>query len=99
MQYRNVKQALGQILRVRPALHILFNIESEDDIPDIASNSAIEAAINFVETCCQHTAYICGHGVIAEEMSASGSGKNRRIKSLKIRYIIATNRATKVSHD
>ena len=69
----------------------LFNIESEDDIPDIISNSAIEAAINFVETCCQHTAYICGHGGIAEGLSALGSGKNRRINSLKIRYIIATN--------
>ena len=92
-----LSKSLGQILRVSAALHILFNIESEDDIPDIISNSAIEAAINFVETCCQHTAYICGHGVIAEELSALGSGKNRRINSLKIRYIIATNRATKVS--
>ena len=60
-----LSKSLGQILRVSAALHILFNIESEDDIPDIISNSAIEAAINFVETCCQHTAYICGHGVIA----------------------------------
>ena len=33
----------------------------------------------------------------SEELSALGSGKNRRINSLKIRYIIATNRATKVS--
>ena len=47
-----LSKSLGQILRVSAALHILFNIESEDDIPDTISNSAIEAAINFVETCC-----------------------------------------------
>ena len=45
-----LSKSLGQILRVSAALHILF--KSEDDIPDIISNSAIEAAINFVETCC-----------------------------------------------
>ena len=55
---------MGQILRVGVAMHVLFHLESENPIPDSISHEAIEAAINFVEVCCQHTAYISGRGNI-----------------------------------
>lgn len=59
---------MGQILRVSVALHILFRVEHEDSLqgppPDTISLDAIKAAINFVEVCCQHTAYISGRGQI-----------------------------------
>ena len=63
---------MGQILRVSVALHILFRVELEDPLevplPDTISQDAIKAAINFVEVCCQHTAYISGRRQIENEL-------------------------------
>lgn len=58
-----LSKSTGQILRVSVALHVLFHMENEDPLPDTVSQAAIEAAINFVEVCCQQTAYIAGQGV------------------------------------
>ena len=67
-----LSKSMGQILRVSVALHILFRVEHEDSlqdpVPDIISQEAIKAAINFVEVCCQHSAYISGHGQIDNEL-------------------------------
>lgn len=69
---------MGQILRVSVALHILFRVEHEDplqdSIPDTISQDAIKAAINFVEVCCQHTAYISGRGQIENELELVQAG-------------------------
>ena len=53
---------MGQIIRVSAAMHILFNLDSTEPLPDVITDSEIMAAINLVKICCQHTAYITGHG-------------------------------------
>lgn len=59
---------MGQIIRVSAAMHVLFHLDNTDPLPDVITDSAIKAAIDFVEVCCQHTAYITGHGKIDEEL-------------------------------
>ncbi len=66
---------MGQILRVSVAMHVLFHIESDAPIADSISNKATEAAINFVEVCCQHTAYISGRGKIDDELELVVAGE------------------------
>ena len=62
----------GQILRVSAAFNILFAIGTSDEYlsatTDEISEEAIIAVINFVNICCQHTAFIAGHGRIAGEI-------------------------------
>ena len=53
-----ISKSLGQILRVSGVMHVLFSLE-EENVDDTA---AINAAIHFVEVCCQQTAYIAGRG-------------------------------------
>ena len=64
---------MGQILRVSAAMHILFNVGS-DDIPENITQKAINAAIDFVEVCCQHTAFITGRGNIDEQLHDLDTG-------------------------
>ena len=54
----------GQVLRVAATLHALFHIETPQQIPTNVSNDAIMAAINFVEVCNQHVAFLSGMGDI-----------------------------------
>ena len=84
-----LSKSLGQILRVSAAMHVLFHLPNEpstgdtdeqppqpcDELPSEISNQAITAAIDFVEVCCQHTAYITGHGDISQELEQLESGK------------------------
>lgn len=73
-----LSKSMGQILRVSVALHILFRVELEDPLQgplsDTISQDAIKAAINFVEVCCQHTAYISGRGQIESELELVQAG-------------------------
>lgn len=66
-----LSKSLGQILCV---MHVLFHMESEDSLPETISESAIEAAIDFVEVCCQHTAYVTGRGDINIEVDLVEAG-------------------------
>ena len=59
-----LSKSMGQILRISAAMHILFHIDEDGPLSNIISDMAIDAAINFVEVCCQHTAYITGRGNI-----------------------------------
>ena len=59
-----LSKSIGQIIRV---MHVLFHLEREDPLPNVISNEALDAAINFVEVCCQHTAYISGHSDINQD--------------------------------
>ena len=70
-----LSKSLGQILRVSAAMHVLFHMDSEDPLPDIISESAIAAAIDFVEVCCQHTAYVTGRGDINTEVDLVETGR------------------------
>ena len=49
-------------------MHVLFHLDKEEKLHNTISDEAIEAAIDFVEVCCQHTAYITGRGSIQEEL-------------------------------
>ncbi len=80
-----LSKSLGQIIRVCAAMHALFHLESgEDPLPDIISSEAIEAAINYVEVCCQHTAYISGRGNIDQELDhlLTGNGGSNTLAVL-----------------
>ena len=67
-----LSKSKGQILRVAAAFHILFAIGTSDEYlsatTDEISEEAIIAAINFVNLCCQHTAFMAGRGTIAGEI-------------------------------
>ena len=70
-----LSKSLGQTLRISVAMHILFHDDDDDGpLSDTITQAAIEAAINFVEVCCQHTAYIAGHGNIDEQLKLLGTG-------------------------
>lgn len=65
----------GQVLRVAAALHVLTGDHKEEggdiivsEVPNVISEKAIKAARNYVETCCQHAAYIAGRTTIDDEM-------------------------------
>lgn len=82
-----LSKSMGQILRVSVALHILFRVEREDPLQDPLSDTisqdAIKAAINFVEVCCQHTAYISGRGKIENELELMQAGDDSVCETTK----------------
>ena len=66
-----LSKSLGQILCVAGSLHVLFHFlsdASQDPLPDTISKEAIAAATNFVEVCCQQTAFIAGRSEIYKEI-------------------------------
>ena len=69
----------GQILRVAANMHVYFGDTREDgsivvhDIPSIISEECICAAQDYVDTCCQHAAYINGRGSIDDEIKSLSS--------------------------
>lgn len=69
-----LSKAKGQILRVSASLSLLFSIGNDEPTihePAVThiSEDVLKAAINFVDVCCQHTAFMAGRGVISEEIS------------------------------
>ena len=56
------RYALGQILRTAAVFHVLFHWETPEEIPQTISDDALASAINLVETCTQHAAYLGGGG-------------------------------------
>ena len=70
-----LSKSLGQILRISMAMHILFYDEDDDgQLSETVTQTAIEAAIDFVDVCRQHTAYIAGRGNIDEELKILETG-------------------------
>lgn len=59
-----LSKSKGQILRIATTLHVLFNVETPLNIPDVISEKAIKAAINMVDVCLQHAAFLAGRGDI-----------------------------------
>ena len=66
---------MGLILHVSAAMHVLFHLDSAESLSSTITEAAIEAAIDFVELCCQHTAYLTGRGKIDEEVTLMEAGK------------------------
>lgn len=59
-----LSKSRGQVLCIAATLHVLFHVETPLEIPPEISNQALVAAINFVETCNQHVAFLSGRGII-----------------------------------
>lgn len=55
-----------QILRVAAVLHALFHIDTPQTIPQDISDTALEAALDFVEVCNQHASFLAGKGLIGD---------------------------------
>ena len=74
-----LSKAKGQILRVSASLSLLFSMRIDEPTihkPAVThvSEDILKAAINFVDVCCQHTAFIAGRGTISEEISGLVDG-------------------------
>ena len=69
-----LSKSLGQILRISVAMHILFHNDDDGPLSDTVTQGAVAAAINFVEVCCQHTAFIAGRSNIDEELNLVETG-------------------------
>ena len=65
-----LSKCTGQILRVATCFHILFGASAIIEV----SSQAIEAAMNFIEVCCQQTAFIAGRGLIKKEIEIIEAG-------------------------
>ena len=63
-----LSKSRGQVLRIATIFHVLFSIENEEDVAydSEVSEVAVKAAVNFVQTACQQTAFIVGKGLIQE---------------------------------
>lgn len=49
-----LSKSRGYLLHVSVVLHVLFNLQREDELPEIISNEAIMAAMDFVNVSCQN---------------------------------------------
>lgn len=73
-----LSKSKGQILRFTGCLHCMFLVDEIQDaespekyeIPSVVTDAAVRAAINFVETCTNHTLYLCGRQGSKEEVSS-----------------------------
>ena len=70
-----LSKSRGQVLRIATILHMLFSIEKPDDtLSNEVSEVAVQAAVNFIKTACQQTAFIAGKGIIDEKVGAYKAG-------------------------
>ena len=76
-----LSKSKGQILHIAATLHVLFNWEHPKDVPKENSVDALKAAINFVDMCIQHSAFLAGRGDIDEAIS-----KLQKIKMYALLY-------------
>ena len=63
-----LSKSKGQILRVAATMHVLFHWQKPHDISTIIDEKAVSAAIEFVDLCIQHAAFITGRKTIEEEI-------------------------------
>jgi len=61
-----LSKSKGQILRVAATLHVLFHLDSPLTIPSEIGNDAMQAAIDLVDLCIQHAAYLAGRGKVLD---------------------------------
>ena len=70
-----LSKSKGQIIQIAATLHVLFNIETPLAIPTVISDAAIKAAINLVDVCIQHAAFLAGRGDVEETIQEMMKGK------------------------
>lgn len=71
-------------------MHMLFNIDNTDQPLDKeVGESAIKAAVNFIQLACKQTSYIAGKGTLQEEMDKYKEGTHISVTqpSINITYI------------
>lgn len=72
-----LSKSRGQVLRLAAVFHLLFSICKQDDpLPDVVTEDAIMAAIDFMKVSCQHVAFIAGRGDLKEEYKKLEDGKD-----------------------
>ena len=69
-----LSKAKGQVIHVAALMHLLFQDGIDDTQVTCISTDSIKAAINFVEVCCQHAAFLAGRGTIDDEIQTITSG-------------------------
>jgi len=69
-----LSKAKGQLLRIATCLHVLFKINTPDNIDQTIDEQAIKAAIDFIEVCCDHAFMITGRHNILHRVGASKNG-------------------------
>lgn len=78
-----LSKAKGQVLRVAASLHVLFNIDTPLTIPQEISDAAIKAAVDLVEVCIQHAAFLAGRGDVDETIQGLVEGTTNHVANLK----------------
>ena len=74
-----LSKAKGQILRVAAALHVLFNINTPLTIPQEISDAAIKAAVDLVDVCIQHAAFLARRGDVDETIQGLAEGTTMNV--------------------
>ena len=65
-----ISKSKGQILRLAAVFNALFSLDPNHPMNDnLLSTASFKAAINFVETCNEHTAIIGGRKTVTEPLS------------------------------
>ena len=63
-----LSKSKGQILRLAAVFNALFSLDPNHPLGDHLSDKAVEAAVNFVETCNEHTAIIGGRATVTDPL-------------------------------
>lgn len=73
-----LSKSKGQILRIAAVLETLFQVDadyaSKTERSNEISDSALKAAIDYVQTSIQHTCYMAGRTTVAEEVEMCNAG-------------------------
>lgn len=70
-----LSKSRGEVFRLATVMHMLFSIDSVNcSIPEEILEIALKAAVNFVQTACQQTAYIAGRETFQEELQKFKAG-------------------------
>ena len=69
-----LSKAKGQLLQVATCLHVLFKLETPDEIEVEISQDALLAAIDFVDVYCDHASLITGRHCISDEVKNPSKG-------------------------
>lgn len=69
-----LSKSKGQILRLSACLHVLFHTRTPAVIPDVISADAIKAAIDIVDVCIQHAAFLAGRGDVNDTIEEMAKG-------------------------
>ena len=79
-----LSKSKGQILWTAAVLHVLFEMDNQNEEHDSSniSPNAMAAAIDFVQTSIQHTAYIAGKDTIGSEVEKAETGTSMEYKYL-----------------